>query len=252
MRRPVLAVIVSVVAAVAIAFVVMMSDAEAPLHHHETAVAAADPATYGAISGATAVPPSGSSTDPAGAAGSSWSATSSPPPAESAVPGTPTDSPVAAAAALEPAGDPAGHRQISLEEAAAAPVVDIPAVAVRPGSAAGWIDPEAVGVNDGTKKQAADVQLAPAPTVAPEEVLPSNGQISGCVTGYGRGAVCLPQTPPSHAGHGQSGGEDLSRYWTCAEVRELLPNGVVVDAPSTDILGLDTNLDGTACGAGDR
>jgi hypothetical protein len=67
----------------------------------------------------------------------------------------------------------------------------------------------------------------------------------------GRGVVCLPQTPPSHAAHAALTGEDLSRYWTCTEVRTLLPQGVVVDTTGSDPLALDSEGDGTACGDGD-
>ena len=248
MSRPVLATFATVVAAVAIVVVMMMGDAGTPAHHHQVAVAGQRPAAA----------PEGVPADPAGSgsAGSGQPATMLQIPAATATasPGTSPGATAVAApgtapAALSPAGDPASHRQISLGEAAASGVPTVPA---RPESATGWIDAEAAGVNDGTKKQAADVPLQRPPSVAPENVLPSNGQVSGCVTGYGRGAVCLPQTPPSHAGHGQTGGQDLSRYWTCAELRELLPEGVVVDGPNADILGLDTNLDGTACAAGDR
>ncbi len=252
MRRPVLAVLVTALAAVAIAFVVMIGDAGTPQHHHDTAVAVQGPATPALASGAESVPASSLAADPPGVR-LSGSAPQSQPPAVATPFGRSVDAPsVGGAATLAPAGDPANRRQISLDEAAASPMVDVTVVAVRPGSTVGWIDPDAAGVNDGTKEQAADVELQPAPTVAPEDVLPGNGQISGCVTGYGRGAVCLPQTPPSHAGHGLAGGEDLSRYWTCAEVRELLPNGVVVDVLNADVLGLDSNVDGTACGPGDR
>ena len=112
-----------------------------------------------------------------------------------------------------------------------------------------WLDPGAAAVNDGTKKQAAGVVLLPAPVVDPSQVLP-DGLVNGCVSGYGQGVQCLPTTPPSHAGHGS--GQDMSIYWTCAEARTLLPDGITVDTPGADPLGLDSNKDGTACGAGDR
>lgn len=169
--------------------------------------------------------------------------------------GSTADSPVdpaASSAAAVPAGpvDPDApapdRRQVSLAEAAggasspttAAPMVDR------------WLDADAAGVNEGTKQQAAEVALQAAPKVDPTDLLPAHGLTNGCVAGYGRGTVCLPQTPPSHAGHG--GTQDMSGYWTCAESRTLLPDGIVVDRPGTDPLGLDSNGDGTACGAGDR
>ena len=170
--------------------------------------------------------------------------------AHAAAAGAATSAAEPAAAASSTPDDPDApapdRRQISLAEAAggdptpvtAAPVVDR------------WLDADAAGVNEGTKQQAADVILAPAPRVDPTEVLPAHGLTNGCVAGYGRGTACLPQTPPSHAGHG--GNEDLSVYWTCAEARTLLPDGIVVDNPAADPLGLDSNNDGTACGPGDR
>ena len=151
--------------------------------------------------------------------------------------------------------DPAGQRQVGLAEAAGGPreqfVVAAPGLTAEPGAAFAEVDQQAGGVNDGTKEQAAAVQLRPAPSVAPEQVLPSAGQVNGCETGYGRGVVCLPQTPPSHAAHAALTGEDLSRYWTCTEVRTLLPQGVVVDTTGSDPLALDSNGDGTACGVVD-
>jgi hypothetical protein len=162
--------------------------------------------------------------------------------------------PTASGDVADVATNPGNVRQVGLAEAAGQPTgrAAEPLMQVTSrGSALAGVDADAAGVNDGGKTQAADVPLEVAPTVAPQDVLPSIGQASGCVTGYGRGAVCLPQTPPSHAGHGQLGGEDLSVYWTCAEVRSLLPEGIVVDSPSSDRLGLDSNADGTACGNGD-
>lgn len=211
----------------------------------------ADPAGTG---GSTNPGPSMAGSDEHAAHGAvAGSATSSPVgPAASA--GDPSASPAdpagsSAAAQAEPVDPDApapDRRQVSLAEAAggasapttAAPMVDR------------WLDADAAGVNEGTKQQAAEVALQAAPKVDPTELLPAHGLANGCVAGYGRGTVCLPQTPPSHAGHG--GSQDMSGYWTCAESRTLLPDGIVVDRPGTDPLGLDSNGDGTACGAGDR
>jgi len=169
-----------------------------------------------------------------------------------------TPAPQPAAAQPDPVAesdDPAGQRQVGLAEAAGGPreqfVVAAPGLTAEPGAAFAGVDQQAGGVNDGTKEQAAAVQLQRAPSVAPEQVLPSAGQVNGCATGYGRGVVCLPQTPPSHAAHAALTGEDLSRYWTCTEVRTLLPQGVVVDTTGSDPLALDSEGDGTACGDGD-
>ena len=85
--------------------------------------------------------------------------------------------------------DPAGRRQVGLAEAAGGPreqfVVAAPGLTAEPGAAFAEVDQQAGGVNDGTKEQAAAVQLRPAPSVAPEQVLPSAGQVNGCATGYG-------------------------------------------------------------------
>jgi hypothetical protein len=148
---------------------------------------------------------------------------------------------------MDPDAAAADRRQVSLGEAAAGgsdPSTAAPVPVVDK-----WLDPGAAAVNDGTKKQATGVVLLPAPVVDPSQVLP-NGLVNGCVSGYGQGVQCLPTTPPSHAGHGS--GQDMSMYWTCAEARTLLPDGITVDTPGTDPLGLDSDKDGTACGAGDR
>jgi hypothetical protein len=161
---------------------------------------------------------------------------------------TPTPTPaVAAPDAVDPDAPAADRRQISLGEAAGDG--SVPSTTAVVPVANRWLDPEAAGVNDGSKQQAADVTLEPAPVVDPSQVLP-HGLANGCVPGYGQGGGCLPSTPPSHAGHGT--GEDMSIYWTCAEVRTVLPNGIPLDNAGTDPLGLDSNGDGTACGAGDQ
>ncbi|HEY5881426.1 MAG TPA: hypothetical protein VIU11_21130 [Nakamurella sp.] len=156
--------------------------------------------------------------------------------------------PDAAAEPEDPDAAAADRRQISLAEAAGDGSVPSTTAAVVP-VADKWLDPGAAGVNEGTKQQAAGVDLAPAPVVDPSDVLP-NGLVNGCVAGYGRGVQCLPKTPPGHAGHGS--GQDMSVYCTCAQARTLLPDGITVDAAGADPLGLDSNRDGTACGAGDR
>jgi len=151
------------------------------------------------------------------------------------------------AAPADPDASAADRRQVSLGEAAGGG--SVPSTTALVPVADKWLDPGAAGVNDGSKRQAAGVDLQPAPVVNPADVLPS-GLVNGCVAGYGRGVQCLPTTPPSHAGHGS--GRDMSMYWTCTEARTVLPDGIVVDTPGTDPLGLDGNQDGTACGAGDR
>jgi hypothetical protein len=246
MRRPVLALVLAVVAAVALGLVMTMGGRTAASHSHDPG----QPPLSAPPSAATGAPATG--VVPAAESGTEHAEhpTNSVPAAQVELSPPVVDSSGPAMAQVPPDGDPAGQRQISLGEAAGTPQVVQPVAASQVPPVSDWIEPEASGVNEGTKKQAASVQLQPAPIVAPEEVLPTSGQISGCVAGYGRGAVCLPQTPPSHAGHGGLTG-DMSGFWTCAELRSLLPDGIVVDTPESDGLGLDGNGDGTACGAGD-
>lgn len=161
-------------------------------------------------------------------------------PAVTAPPSTPDD----------PRAPAANRRQVGLAEAAGGAAGAVAPIAAESAAADQWLDADAAGVNEGTKEQAAQITLQPAPRVDPTEVLPAHGLTNGCVAGYGGGTACLPQTPPSHAGHGS--GADMSIYWTCAEARTLLPAGIAVDATGGDRLGLDSNGDGIACGPGDR
>lgn len=173
-----------------------------------------------------------------------------PGPADGSTPADPASVPPAGNAssgADDPNAAAADRRQIGLAEAAGQAPPETTSAAA-PSLANQWVDADAAGVNEGVKQQAAGVTLQPAPIVDPTQVLP-NGLTNGCVAGYGHGTQCLPQTPPSHAGHGVG---DMSIYWTCTEARLLLPDGIVLDTPGKDPLGLDGNGDGTACGPGDR
>lgn len=165
--------------------------------------------------------------------------------------GPSSDPALVAVAAADPDAGAADRPQVGLAQAAGGSVGPAPSPQdLLPPPRDRWLDPGSAGVNEGTKRQAAAVGMAPAPVVDPTEVLPAHGLANGCVAGYGRGTACLPQTPPSHAGHGT--GQDMSMYWTCAEARTLLPDGIVVDSSGADPLGLDADRDGTACGPGDR
>lgn len=111
------------------------------------------------------------------------------------------------------------------------------------------VDADADGVNDGRKKQASGVKVGPHAAVTSDQLL-SNGDRSGaCTIGYGKGLQCLPTTPPSAGRMGMSVAE---MPWTCAELRTVLPAGVVLNQRGVDPARLDSNDDGTACGAGDR
>ena len=110
------------------------------------------------------------------------------------------------------------------------------------------VNADALGIDQGLKRQGAGISLRKDhPRVDPKDVLPSGSTlVNGCTAGYGQGSVCLPVVPPSHRGHPN---RDLAGAWTCAEVRTLLPQGLSVDGE--DVLGLDGNRDGTACGESD-
>lgn len=69
---------------------------------------------------------------------------------------------------------------------------------------------------------------------------------AGCLLDYGQGVVCLPAVPPDAADMGM---DEVSMPWTCTGVRVLLPNGIKVNGK--DVLRLDSNKDGVACGPGD-
>ncbi|QCU77653.1 hypothetical protein E7744_05130 [Citricoccus sp. SGAir0253] len=74
----------------------------------------------------------------------------------------------------------------------------------------------------------------------------------GCVPGYGTDGECLPPVPPrlaaEHAGHRGMDGPEMAMFYNCADVRALVPDGLVTE---DDPLGLDSNRDGIACGKGD-
>lgn len=101
-------------------------------------------------------------------------------------------------------------------------------------------------INSGKSKPAKDLKGAKR-KVAPAELLDESSARGGCTAGYGGGAACLPEVPPSsaeHAGHG------MKILWTCTEARTILPRGIEVTGG--DKLKLDSNKDGTACGVGDK
>ena len=71
--------------------------------------------------------------------------------------------------------------------------------------------------------------------------------INGCIVGYGDGGQCLPAVPPSAAAMGHT---RLEMPWRCQEVRLYFAHGVKLTG-KTDVLKLDSNKDGVACGTGD-
>lgn len=111
------------------------------------------------------------------------------------------------------------------------------------------VDPGAAGVGEGTKKQAAAVQLtADLHPAQPSQVHTKGDYSAGCTVGYGHGRACLPTTPPSAGAMNMS---VTQMPWTCSELRTLLPNGIAVDVKNVDPARLDSNHDGVACGVGD-
>lgn len=110
----------------------------------------------------------------------------------------------------------------------------------------------------GTHPEPQNPAPVPRGTVDPAQVLDTASQsLGGCLKEYGDAGQCLPVVPPSLAEHLQqmkSAGLDpasMPHNWTCAEVRAYFPHGIAVRQPGVDPEHLDTNRDGTACGAGD-
>jgi hypothetical protein len=143
--------------------------------------------------------------------------------------------------------DPANRPQQSLSDAAARPAP------TGPDSLAGGkidgsvgLNPDAAGVNDGSKTQAQGGNRAPV--AKPEDVLTDFSITGGCRIEYGPRGECLPYVPPSHVHHPD---HDMDTAWECAEVRKIHPQGIALKEAGVDPLGLDTNADNIACGPGD-
>lgn len=96
-------------------------------------------------------------------------------------------------------------------------------------------------VGPGVSQPAAGVSAGDqAPPVNPDDVLSATAARGGCALDYGDPGQCLPARPPSASTTGA---------WTCAEVRQLFPDGL--SARDGDPLHLDPDGDGVACGPGD-
>lgn len=153
-----------------------------------------------------------------------------------------------------PGFDPASQPQGTLEEAAARPLPEQAKADARPngaGPAPGreklvdgsvGVNPEASGVNDGSKKVTRTGK--PAKAAKPEDVLAPFSNRGGCLPDYGKPGQCLPVVPPSHAAHAD---HDMSKAWTCAEVRLGFKDGIVLAKRGKDPLGLDRDGNGVAC-----
>jgi hypothetical protein len=153
-----------------------------------------------------------------------------------------------------PGFDPASTPQTSLEEAAAKPLPeraradDLPQTGEQAPGRARLVDgsvglnPDAKGVNDGSKK--AGRTGKPAKPAKPKDVLQPLSNRGGCLPDYGRQGQCLPAVPPSHAQHAD---HDMTSAWTCAEVRAGFPQGIALTKRGVDPLNLDRDGNGIAC-----
>jgi hypothetical protein len=119
---------------------------------------------------------------------------------------------------------------------------------------------DAAAAPDGLGSHPNAVNPAPSPrgTVAPSQVLDTASQsLGGCLKEYGDAGQCLPVVPPSLAEHLQqmkNAGLDpasMPHNWTCPEVRVYFASGIAVRQHGVDPQRLDSNRDGTACGATD-
>jgi hypothetical protein len=117
------------------------------------------------------------------------------------------------------------------------------------------LDPQAGGVGDGSNTQqgsgvplSSDTGKGNGPNDITDTAL-----AGGCHPDYGGlSGACLPPVPPrlgqTGAGYGGMDPMELSKQYTCSDVRALIPRGIEV---RVDSLGLDSNQDGVACGEGD-
>lgn len=105
--------------------------------------------------------------------------------------------------------------------------------------------PHGIGARD-LKPQGKPAKANPAPGRPKKEADGATVNISGCIVGYGDAGQCLPAVPGSAAEMGMS---RIQMPWQCPEVVLTFPNGVKVTGK--DVLKLDANKDGIACGPGD-
>lgn len=154
--------------------------------------------------------------------------------------------------ALEPAvGAPGapGVEAPPVQAADARPDAQIPEAKVPIADVA----PEAADVNEPGPEQAEGITMT-SDTVKGLEAgdVSDTALAGGCVPGYGTDGGCLPPVPPrlaaEHAGHAGMDGPEMAMFYTCEDVRALIPDGL---ATEEDPLGLDSNGDGIACGVGD-
>jgi len=116
------------------------------------------------------------------------------------------------------------------------------------------VAPEATGVNAGTVDQGSGIKMTSDEGKGLDgDDVSDSALAGGCLPGYGGDSVCLPPIPArlaaEHAGHVGMTDPDMALFYTCEDVRALVPDGVTVQ--DKDWIGLDKNGDGTACGKGD-
>ncbi|KNC19803.1 hypothetical protein AC792_03860 [Arthrobacter sp. RIT-PI-e] len=118
------------------------------------------------------------------------------------------------------------------------------ALAKPHGIAAAGVGPAGPGVNKGTAKQAPGLQMRSLARGEQDAGVNDAARTGGCAPGYGDGRSCLPVAPPSAAQHSGHGAEIA---WTCEELLTLFPEGIPLQVPGTDPLGLDEDGNGVAC-----
>lgn len=118
------------------------------------------------------------------------------------------------------------------------------ALAQPHGVAAAGVTPEGAGVNDGTTKQATGLRMRSLERGEQDAGVNDAARTGGCAPGYGDGRSCLPVAPPSAAEHA---GHNVKVAWTCKELLTLFPQGIPLQVPGTDPLGLDEDGNGIAC-----
>lgn len=116
------------------------------------------------------------------------------------------------------------------------------------------VAPEAQEVNQPEPEQAEGIRMTSDKGKGlTEEDVTDTAMAGGCVPDYGKDGQCLPPVPPrlvaEHAGHRGMDPLSMAMFYTCEDVLDLIPDGLVT---SEDPLGLDTNDDGIACGKGDK
>lgn len=142
-----------------------------------------------------------------------------------------------------------GAQPAPVEAADSRPDAQVPEAAVPIAAVA----PEAEAVNEPAPEQAGAIKMTSDKGKGLDaDDVSDTAMAGGCVPGYGTDGECLPPVPPrlaaEHAGHVGMDGHAMAMFYTCEDVRALIPDGLTTEE---DPLGLDSNDDGIACGKGD-